>query len=141
MFQNKIPDQPTSHHNIFTKQVEKNEIVLPSKSKDKIETDKLSNSGTSISSNKDVYKNFVSKIKLNYHLKNPDPRTQTIILHTSLDKSYSEINESFLQNDNNIEQKSDDYNNPNLNNETSSNNLDKLNTAFIMDNSSQNSNN
>ena len=141
MFQNKITDQPTSHQNIFTKQVEKNEIVFPSKSKDKIETDKLSNSGTSISSNKDVYKNFVSKIKLNYHLKNPDPRTQTIILHTSLDKSYSEINDSFLQNDNNIEQKSDDYNNPNLYNETNSNNLDKLNNAFIMDNSSQNSNN
>ena len=141
MFQNKISDQTSSNQNIFNEQVEKNENLIPSKSKDKIETDKLSNSGTSISSNKDVYKNFVSKIKLNYHLKNPDPRTQTIILHTSLDKSYSEINDSFLQNDNNIEQKSDDYNNPNLNNETNSNNLDKLNTAFIMDNSSQNSNN
>ena len=35
------------------------------------ENELKSNSGTSISSNQDIYNNFVSKIKLNYNLMNP----------------------------------------------------------------------
>ena len=38
---------------------------------DKIDNEITSNTKTSISSNRDVYNNFVSKIKLNYHLNNP----------------------------------------------------------------------
>ena len=49
-------------------------------SKDKIEND-LSNSHTSNSSNKDSYNFFVSKLKLNYLLKNPQSHIQTIYLH------------------------------------------------------------
>ena len=111
-------------------------------SKGKKENDQLSNSITSLSSNKDGYLNFISKLKLNYHLKNPQNRTQTIILHTSLDKSYSDLNESLNQNEINNEQKFDNlFKNNELNNVNnySGNDLDQLlNNGFILDNSVQN---
>ena len=118
-----------------------NNINLPKNTKnivqikEKIENELLSNSGTSISSNTDIYNNFVSKFKLNYHLKNPKIHTQTIILHPNLDKSYSELNDSLSQIEINNEPKFDDcFKNQNYSKEYS----DQLNKGFILD-SSQNS--
>ena len=117
-------------------------------SKGKKENDQLNNSITSNSSNKDGYSNFISKLKLNYHLKYPQNRTQTIILHTSLDKSYSDLNDSLNQNEINNDQKLDDLlKNPELNNTNNytGNELDQeLNNGFLLDNSvlnNQNNNN
>lgn len=106
-------------------------------SKEKIENELLSNSGTSISSNTDIYNNFVSKFKLNYHLKNPQFHTQTIILHPSLDKSFSELNDSLSQIEINNEPKFDNC----FKNQNSSKDSDLLNNGFILDNSSQYSQN
>ena len=106
-------------------------------SKEKQENELLSNSGTSISSNTDIYKNFVSKMKLNYHLKNPQIHTQTIILHASLDKSYSDLNDSLSQIEINNEPKFDNC----FKDKNSFKDSDKLNKGFILDNSSQYSQN
>lgn len=117
---------------------------------DKIDNEITSNTKTSISSNRDVYNNFVSKIKLNYHLNNPQGRTQTIILHTSLDRSNNSLdNDSILENEKNkeIQNNNNNTNSPNLNSDinTKSNftmNIhDQLNNGFLLDNSSQCSNN
>ena len=117
---------------------------------DKIDNEITSNTKTSISSNRDVYNNFVSKIKLNYHLNNPQGRTQTIILHTSLDRSNNSLdNDSILENEKNkeIQNNNNNINSPNLNSDinTKSNftmNIhDQLNNGFLLDNSSQCSNN
>ena len=113
-------------------------------SKDKLDND-LSNSHTSISSNKDTYNHFVSKLKLNYHLKNPQSHIQTIILHKSLDKSISDLNESLNQDEINNESKFDNcFKNKNLNydNNNSISNItgkeyEQLNNGFILDNSPQ----
>ena len=103
------------------------------------ENELKSNSGTSISSNQDIYNNFVSKIKLNYNLMNPQGRTQTIILHTSLDKSLSsDINNSLndIEN-NNIELYNNNYKGP-INSEINSNyigkNTGQINNDFMLDN-------
>ena len=82
--------------------------------KDKIEND-LSNSHTSNSSNKDSYNFFVSKLKLNYHLKNPQSHIQTIYLHKNLDQKISELNDSLTQNE--INNDHNLFKNKNLNNE------------------------
>ena len=108
MFQNRIYENTSSSQNNINDFSSNNNINMynkrnTSQSKEKSENDILSNSVTSIGSNKDGYKNFVSKIKLNYNLINPQERTQTIILHKSLDKSYSSLNDSLTQNDNNNE--------------------------------------
>ena len=123
---------------------EKNE----NKIKDNNENDLLSKSGTSMSSNREAYKNFIAKLKLDYNLKNPQVHAQTIILNTTLDKSYSELNESLCQNDINSEPKFDNYFKcQNLNNDINNTNnsnekdLDQLNNGFILDNSSLSSNN
>ena len=121
-------------------------MTTEEKAKSEIDNEIKSNSGTSISSNREGYNNFVSKIKLNYNLKNPQGRTQTIILHTSLDKSLSsDINNSLNESENNnIEQNDDNiynYQNYDLNqiNENSNpinSNFSQLNNGFIQDNSS-----
>ena len=106
-------------------------------SKDKIENDLLSNSGTSISSNPDIYNNFVSKLKLNYHLNNPQIHTQTIILHPRLDKSLSDLNDSLSQIEINNDPKFDNC----FKDKNSFKDSDKLNKGFIIDDSSQYSQN
>ena len=118
-------------------------------SKGKKETEQQSNSGTSISSNKDSYNKFISKIKLGYHLKNPENRCQTIILHTSLDRSY-ELNDSLNQNEINKDPKFDDlFKDKNYNSNNEQNNMSNytgseldqlLNNGFMLDNSAQNKN-
>ena len=130
------------HPNENTSKNSSNLQINQIESKGKKENDQLSNSITSLGSNKDGYLNFISKLKLNYHLKNPQNRTQTIILHTSLDKSYSDLNESLNQNEINNEQKFDNlFKNNELNNVSNytGNELDQLlNNGFILDNSVQN---
>ena len=132
MFQNRIYENTSSSQNNINDFSSNNNINMynkrnTSQSKEKSENDILSNSVTSIGSNKDGYKNFVSKIKLNYNLINPQERTQTIILHKSLDKSYSSLNDSLTQNDNNNEIYE---NSP----------KDQLNTGFFKDNTMNNNN-
>ena len=145
MIQNKKKSDISSADIYPNENISKNSSNLQfnqTESKGKKENDQLSNSITSLSSNKDGYLNFISKLKLNYHLKNPQNRTQTIILHTSLDKSYSDLNESLNQNEINNEQKFDNlFKNNELNNVNnySGNDLDQLlNNGFILDNSVQN---
>ena len=87
--------------------------------------EKYSFSGTSISSNNktkenDSYKNFISRIKLNYNLMHPKQRIQKIILHSNLDKSMNMSDTSV----NDI--KNDDIND---------NKYDNLNTEFFLENS------
>ena len=144
MIQNRISSVSSSsfQNNIKEISSKNNSNIINKKNsnegKDKNDNDLLSNSGTSIGSNKDSYNNFVSKLKLNYHLNNPQERTQTIILHTSLDKSFSDINDSLTQND---------ISNQNLNNDLNNNKncegkgIDQLNNGFLMDNTSQYSKN
>ena len=133
---------PTKYNNIFIKN-KKNQEANKDKTKNEFENEIKSNSGTSISSNKEGYNNFVSKIKLNYNLKNPQGRTQTIILHTSLDKSLSsDINNSLNESDNNnVEQNDSIYNNQNedlnpINSNPIGSNYSQLNNGFMLDNSS-----
>ena len=144
-FQNYMEDNVSKeNNNLFSGQKNTNSV-----NNDKIDNEITSNTKTSISSNRDVYNNFVSKIKLNYHLNNPQGRTQTIILHTSLDRSINSIdNNSILENEKNNEiQNNNNINNPNLNSDTNSksnftmNIHDQLNNGFLLDNSSQYSNN
>lgn len=132
------------YNNNFNKN-RKNQKLNKENAKNDFENEIKSNSGTSISSNKEGYNNFVSKIKLDYNLKNPQGRTQTIILHTSLDKSISsDINNSLNESENNnIEQNDNIYNyqnqdlNPiNINSNPISNNYSQLNNGFMLDNSS-----
>jgi len=132
------------YNNNFNKN-RKNQKLNKENAKNDFENEIKSNSGTSISSNKEGYNNFVSKIKLDYNLKNPHGRTQTIILHTSLDKSISsDINNSLNESENNnIEQNDNIYNyqnqdlNPiNINSNPISNNYSQLNNGFMLDNSS-----
>ena len=133
-----------NYNNIFNKN-KKNQESNKDKTKNEFENEIKSNSGTSISSNKEVYHNFVSKIKLDYNLKNPQGRTQTIILHTSLDKSISsDINNSLNESENNnIEQNDNLYNNQNqdlnpinINSNPIGSNYSQLNNGFMLDNSS-----
>ena len=106
-------------------------------SKEKLENDLLNISGTSISSNPDIYNNFVSKLKLNYRLSNPQKHTQTIILHPKLDKSFSDLNDSLSQIEINNDPKFDNC----FKDQNSFKDSDKLNKGFILDNSSQYSQN
>ena len=133
---------PKSDNSVISNEKNENKI------KDNNENDLLSKSGTSMSSNREAYKNFIAKLKLDYNLKNPQVHAQTIILNTTLDKSYSELNESLCQNDINSEPKFDNYFKcQNLNNDINNTNnsnekdLDQLNNGFILDNSSLSSNN
>ena len=139
----------TKYNNIFIKN-RKNQEPNKDKTKNEFENEIKSNSGTSISSNNEVYNNFVSKIKLDYNLKNPQGRTQTIILHTSLDKSISsDINNSLNESENNnIEQNDNIYNNQNqdlnpnnINSNPIGSNYSQLNNGFMLDTSSQYSDN
>ena len=135
---------PTKYNNIFIKN-KKNQEANKDKTKNEFENEIKSNSGTSISSNKEGYNNFVSKIKLNYNLKNPQGRTQTIILHTSLDKSLSsDINNSLNESENNNGEQNDNIFN-NQNQDLNPNNINsnqigsissQLNNGFMLDNSS-----
>ena len=93
--------------------------------------DKYSFSGKSINSNiktkeNESYKNFISRIKLNYNLLHPKQRKQIIILHSNLDKSMN---------------MSDVSANDIKNNDISDNINDNLNTGFISDNSGSYNNN
>ena len=149
MIQNRTSVESSSFQNNINDISSKNSINIINKrntneSIERNENELLSNSVTSISSNKDCYNNFVSKIKLNYNLNNPKERTQTIILHTSLNKSYSDLNDSLTINEYNNEQKYDNLSknqnlkyNLNNNNNYEGKNFDQLNNGFFLDNSSQ----
>ena len=154
MIQNRTSAEKLSFQNNINDVSSKNSINITNKrnsneSKENNDNDLLSNSRTSISSNRDCYNNFVSKIKLDFHLNNPQERSQTLILHTSLNKSNSELNDSSTQNDFNNEKKYDNlskdqnfnYNLNNNNNNYEGKVFDQLNNGFFWDNSPQNSNN
>jgi hypothetical protein len=127
-----------------------NNFIEPTKNsnlaKEKKDNENLSNSGTSFSSDQNIYNNFVSKIKLNYNLINPQGRAQTIILHPNLDKSITSINNDSIDNDNNnvnadghIELKELITNteiNANNNNNFNVDEQEQLNNGFMLDNSS-----
>ena len=151
MIQNRTSSENSSFQNNINDISSINSINITNKrntneKKENNDNDLLSNSRTSISSNKDCYNNLVSKIKLDFHLNNPQERTQTIILHTSLNKSYSELNDSLTQNDYNNEQKYDNISkdqnlnydlNNNNNNNIEGKDFDQFNNGFFLDNSSQ----
>lgn len=75
-------------------------------SKGKMGNEADSNSGTSISSNKDTYNNLISKLKLKkkQNQNHAYVHSQTLILHTSLDKSLNSIiNDSVQENESDIQ--------------------------------------
>ena len=101
--------------------------------KEKKDSENLSNSGTSFSSDQNIYNNFISKIKLNYNLINPQGRAQTIILHPNLDKSITSINNDSIDNgSNNV---SNTKINANNNNNFIEDEKEQLNNGFMLDNS------